>query len=98
MVRNVVSLPGRTKGHFQEQGPHGTVSGETFTCPHCSGIEVVDRSQAIHVCEHCHAPVCSAFECRRVCYPFEKKLDDLARANARAASRGSILRAAGIAS
>lgn len=91
-----MGLVGKTKGYFRSDGPDGAVEGETFTCPHCNAIKVIDRTKAPPgICEHCWAPVCGAKACQ-TCVPFEKKLEAMERGKARAVSRSSILRAAGI--
>jgi hypothetical protein len=91
-----MGLPGKSKGHFIEQGPVGTRQGDTFTCCHCSRIVDVDMRERPHVCMGCFAPVCSHPHCRTVCEPFEKKLLKMEADDKKRASRNSILRAAGI--
>lgn len=74
----------RAGGNYEIVDPDcATVSGDTFTCPHCSRIEFVTTGSGKRRgwCGLCGAPTCGR-SCCVACVPFEKKLEAFERSSA----------------
>ena len=65
----------RVGGNFLVTMPGAPdIEGETFLCPHCQRIEVIQpgSGKVRGFCMHCMKPTCGRQECL-VCDPFQKK-------------------------
>lgn len=79
-------------GQISWHGPAATSARDTFTCPHCNGITIVEAKAPVSDsggwCFQCAAMVCKSCA-GKDCVPFERKLEQME-------ARGAMLRSMGI--